>query len=79
MTLPCQRELVFLIRNSDGLKPEQLIPQIIDCTNFRSLLLMVFQQAVPDLLVFIFRPDMSRWKTGKSQVMEPLVEALALA
>lgn len=76
MTLPCQRELVFLIRNSDGLKPERLIPWIIDHNNFRSLPLMAFQQAVPDLLVFIFHPDMSRWKTGNSQVMEPLSEAL---
>lgn len=79
MTLPCQTELVFLITNSDGLKPERLIPQIIDHTNFQSLLLMVFQQAVPDLLVFIFHPDMPRWKTGKSQVMEPFPEALRLA
>lgn len=38
---------------------------------------MVFLQAVPDLLVFIFHPDMSKWKTGNGQVMEPLVEALA--
>lgn len=54
MTLPCHRELVFLIGNSDGLKPERLIPQVIDNNNFRSLLLMGFQQAVPDLLVFPF-------------------------
>lgn len=26
---------------------------------------MVFKQAVPDLLAFIFHPDMSKWKTEK--------------
>ena len=54
MALPCRRELVFLIRNSDGLKPELLIPRIIDNNNYRSLLLMGFQQAVPDLLALPF-------------------------
>lgn len=54
MALPRRRELVFLIRNSDGLKPELLIPWIIDNNNYRSLLLMGFQQAVPDLLALPF-------------------------